>query len=110
MLTARRMREKQAAEKAGLPPPPAPRPTSIPYDQHLSEVNRLTMENKRLLGRIAELEAAAQPKTPAAKPVDGKRSSDDQQGSQQGDSGDASAGDDKPQGKRPKPQGKRPKR
>ena len=41
MLTGRRIRERQAAEQAGLSPPPPPSPTSISYQEHLAELGRV---------------------------------------------------------------------
>lgn len=41
MLTGRRIRERQAAEAAGLPPPPPPAPSSISYQEHLAEIGRI---------------------------------------------------------------------
>lgn len=72
MLTGRRIRERQAAERAGLPPPPPPRPREIPIEQHEAALRELSNahaaelaalrtrgqdpESEALRARVAELE------------------------------------------------------
>jgi hypothetical protein len=52
MLTGRRIRERQAAEKAGLPPSPPPRPAEISRREHDAEIAAL---KKAHAAEVAEL-------------------------------------------------------
>lgn len=73
MIAARRMRERMAAEQAGLPPPPPPRPESIPTHEHDRIVSELSKRHSAELGTKdreieslkALLEAATSPMPPA---------------------------------------------
>lgn len=61
MLTARRIREQEARERAGLPPPPPPLPREISMQQHQQIVAEL---NKKHSAELKEARTSA----PAAKP------------------------------------------
>jgi hypothetical protein len=64
MLTARRMRERVAAEQAGLPPPAPRPPDEISFSQHLNEIRDLrrahSTEVALLKAEIARLQASGQ--------------------------------------------------
>lgn len=59
MIAARRIRERQSAERAGVPPPPERRP-DVTFHQHQAELDNLrhahSIEVGRLKARIEELE------------------------------------------------------
>jgi hypothetical protein len=63
MITARRMRERIAAEASGKPPPLPSPPTEISYSEHVTVVQRIKREHADDVGklrvRIQELEGKA---------------------------------------------------
>lgn len=52
MLTGRRIRERQAAERAGQPPPAPPRPAEISRRQHDAEIAELKNAHARELAAL----------------------------------------------------------